>query len=234
MKEKIAIVYLGLSRFEKIGKANHRELIDKLKELWDVVEYNFIQPNLDRSSCPFPSNDTGAARIQVWDFYTALDLIKEKIIIKLRSDIWFSKSSINAVISEVNLITNRKQDISYMGCDSSFNFSEKYVKMPTKKGKVLDLVIIVNKDKIRKKEEALQDLQQGKLAHLRSGNSTFKVLITPQAISTKVFCQIYIIRKEVDILNDWTIGWNFLEYYLADTVVEAKQWWANNKDKQWL
>ena len=69
---------------------------------------------------------------------------------------------------------------------------------------------------------------------MRSGNSTFKVLITPQAISTKVFCQIYIIRKEVDILNDCTIGWNFLEYYLADTVVEAKQWWANNKDKQWL
>ena len=234
MKQKIAIVYIGLPRFKEFGSDNHRHLLNKLNERWDVVEYDFLQPKLDRVDCPFPPNDTGAARIQVWDFYKALDSVNEKIVIKLRSDIWFSQSSIDVVIAEINLVINRKQDISYMGCDSSFNFSEKYVKMPTKKGKVLDLVIIVNRDKIRKKELVLQDLQQGKLAHLKSGNSTFKVLTTPQTISTKVFCQIYIIRKETDTLNDWTMGWNFLEYYLADTVIEAKQWWTNNKDKQWL
>ncbi len=234
MKPKIAIVYIGLSRFEEMGRENHKLLINKLKENWTVVEYNFIQPRLDRSNCPFPSNDTGAARIQVWDFYTALDSVQENIVIKLRSDIWFSQSSIGAVMAELNLIARGKQHISYMGCDSSYNFSEKYVKDLTKKGKVLDLVIIVNKNKIRKKEVALLDLQKGKLAHLRSGNSTFKVLTTPRTVLSKVFCQIYIIRKEPEILNDWTVGWNFLDYYLADTVVEAKNWWENNKDKQWL
>ena len=234
MKEKIAIVYLGLPRFEELGKANHKILINKLKEYWDVVEYDFLQPKLDRSDCPFPENDTGAARIQVWDFYTALGLIQENVVLKLRSDIWFSQSSIDAVVAELSLISCGKQDISYMGCDSSYNFSEKYIKVPAKKGKILDLVIIVNKNKIRKKEVALQDLQQGKLAHLRSGNSTFKVLTTPYSISSKVFCQIYIIRKETEILNDWLMGWNFLDYYLADTVIEAKKWWGDNKDKLWL
>ena len=234
MKHKIAIVYIGLPRFKELGFNNHRHLLDKLKERWDVVEYDFLQPKLDRSDCPFPANDTGAARIQIWDFYKALDLVKEKIVVKLRSDIWFSQSSINAIISEINLIVSGEQDISYMGCDSSFNFSEKYVKMPIKKGKVLDLVVIVNRDKIRKKEIALQDLQQGKLAHLRSGNSTFKVLTTPQAISVKVFCQIYIIRKDLENATDWQVGWDFLNYYTPDSVVDAINWWVANQDKEWL
>lgn len=234
MKQKIAIVYIGQPRFENIGKNNHKQLIDKLNERWEVVEYNFLQPILDRSDCPFPENDTGAARIQVWDFYKTLDLVEEKIIIKLRSDIWFAQSSINVVITELNLVVSGKQDISYMGCDSSYNFSEKYVKMPTKKGKILDLVIIANKNKIRKKEIALANLQEGKLAHLRSGNSTFKVLTTPQTISAKVFCQIYIIRKETDSPNDWIMGWNFLEHYLPETVDDAKTWWNCNKDSLWL
>jgi lipopolysaccharide export system permease protein len=69
MKQKIAIVYIGLPRFKELGSNNHRHLLNKLNERWDVVEYDFLQPKLDRVDCPFPPNDTGAARIQVWDFY---------------------------------------------------------------------------------------------------------------------------------------------------------------------
>lgn len=233
-QRRIALLYIGMPRFKDIGKSNHKLLIDALQQKWPVVEYDYLQPNLDRSLCPFPANDTGAARIQIWDFYESLQYVNEQIVIKLRSDIWFSKSSIDAVIKEIELIISGKQDISYLGCDTSNNFSEKYFKIPTKKGKILDLVIIVNKDKIKKKDQALTELQTGKLAHLRSGNSTWKVLTTPWTVSYKVFCQIYIIRKDQVELNDWTMGYHYIDYYLPDTVQQAKQWWLNNKEQVWL
>ena len=105
MKTKVALFYIGLVRFEKLGKENHKKLIDILTEAYDLKIYDFTLPNIDRTDCTF--EDSG--RIQVYDFYTALDQIEEDIVIKFRTDIWLTDSVIDPILTELNLIVNYEQ-----------------------------------------------------------------------------------------------------------------------------
>ena len=230
----IGIFYIGLPRFEEMGKKNHQALIDRLKQDNEIVVYDFLQPKLDRSTCPFPPNDTGGARLQVWDFYTALDAIKETYVLKIRSDIWFSKSAIETTAKEVTRIVNGESDVSFMGCETRYFYNQTAHCRPVGKNKIIEVAIIANKNKIKPKDIALKELQIGKLANLKSGNSTFKVLKMPGSAAFEINCHIYTIRKDLENATDWQVGWDFLNYYTPDSVVDATNWWLANQDKEWL
>jgi len=236
MKQKIAIVYIGLPRFEETSRINHEKLIARLNQHWQVIEYDFSQPKLDRSTCPFPSNDIGAAKIQVWDFYKAVEQVQEQFIIKIRKDVWFTNSSINVMVEEVANIVSGQQDISFCGMgllgsppnrDLKENplWKETYFKYPhSVLNKVLDWVIICNKEKLRNSEESLAALHVGKMSKYKSANSTYNLICSRHCKPYVVACQIYLIRDNYqDYPTDWQVGQDMLKKMPHDPVLH--NWW---------
>ena len=91
----IGFVYTGERRFENIGRENHKLLFNALSEFTAFNIYDECKD--DRSNDDF----TISAPNQIWDFYKALPKVKEQIVIRMRTDIWFAKSSIPHVINEI-------------------------------------------------------------------------------------------------------------------------------------
>ncbi len=186
----IALFYIGQSRYADIGRSNHEKLLEKLRKNFNVVVYNFTQPILDRAKCPFPENDTGAARIQIWDFYESLKIISERYVIKIRTDVWLTDSGIEVLIEELNDIIAGKQRISYLGMETKNYYKEIKLKLPVGKGKIVEYIVIADKNYIKNDENSMYELQNGKLSRLRSGNSTWKVIRNSHDIAFTTFCQI--------------------------------------------
>jgi hypothetical protein len=219
MKTKVALFYIGQVRFDQLGKENHKKLIDILSEVYDLKIYDFTLPNIDRTNCTF--EDSG--RIQVYDFYTALDQIEEDIVIKFRTDIWLTDSVIDPILRELNLIVSGDQDLSYMGMalisgNNEFDSAEYYSYSYRKTGKILDWIIIANRCKLTKKEDAFIHITEGKyIKTAGGGNHTYRVLKTPETNTVIVCCQIYLIRKEYDSYpTDVQVGIDMIELTLPN------------------
>jgi hypothetical protein len=237
MKEKLAIFYIGLPRYETIGKQNHQQLIEALKTHWDIVEYNFCFPNIDRSSYPFTEHKKwGHGQTQVWDFYTALDSIRETFVLKMRTDVWLAKSSIEYVSNELLNVQNSSKDLIYFGTDErspDLHMQRAHYDIP--KAKVLDLIIAANKTKISSKEDAFVKLSQVKSKN--NGNASYTVLIHNPQKTNVVPLKICPIRKEYSnypttkqVFLDW-VDWfpeddyNALNYkrWLTDQLEEFEE-----------
>jgi hypothetical protein len=232
----IGLVYIGQNRFPEISKINHELLIQRLSKKWVVTVYDFSQPNLDRSDCPFPEDDKGAARLQVWDFYKAVEQVQEQFIIKVRKDVWFTPSSIDVIVEEIESIINEEHDISFCGMGLLGNppdrdleenplWKETYFKYPyLVTDKVLDWVIICNKEKLNDAKLSLAALQVGKMSRYESANSTYKLICSRSCKPRVVACQLYLIRNEYqDYPVDWQVGWDMLSRMKFD--YELYKWW---------
>jgi len=197
----VAILYIGHPRFKDLSMPNHKKLIDAISTKFKVTIYDFTQPILDRSECPF----TSSGGIQLWDFYTSIDKIKEDVIIKIRTDLFFTDSSIIHIISELKKIVDNQIDVSFLGLgllsehvDSEVYKQEYYSYTYHKSGKVLDWIVIVNKKYISTKEIVFKDLTTGKSSRNGSGNYTWKLivnLVKPPVRSNVVSCHTALIRK---------------------------------------
>ena len=98
----IGIFYIGEPRFKEIGMANHEKLFSKLRENWPIAVYDYTWNKAWPRNCP--SDLAGV--IQVWDFYKALNLVPEKYIIKMRTDVWLSDAAVDAIAKEMSMIVN--------------------------------------------------------------------------------------------------------------------------------
>jgi hypothetical protein len=194
----VAILYIGHSRFKDLSLLNHKKLIDAISTKFKVTIYNFTQPILDRSECLF----TSSGGIQLWDFYTSIDKIKEDVIIKIRTDLFFTDSSITAIISELTQIAYYQIDVSFLGLgllsehfDSNIYEEKFYSYSYRKNGKVLDWIVIVNKKFISTKEIVFEDLTTGKSSRNGSGNYTWKLIVKSPLDTNVVCCHTALIRK---------------------------------------
>ena len=224
MKEKLAIFYIGLPRYENIGKQNHQQLIEALKTHWDIVEYNFCFPNIDRSLHPFTEHKKwGNGQTQVWDFYTAIENIEEQFVLKMRTDVWLARSSIKYFSNELLNLQNNTKDLIYFGTDErspDFNIHRPYYSLP--KGKVLDIIVAANKTKINSKDDAFIRLDDIKSKN--NGNATYSVLIKYSERTAVVPLKICLIRKE------------YLEYPTSKQVFfDWADWFRSfSKDDPWI
>ena len=194
----VAILYIGHPRFKDLSVLNHKKLIDAISIKFKVIIYDFTQPILDRSECPFISS----GGIQLWDFYTSVDEIKEDVIIKIRTDLFFTDSSIIAIISELTQIAYNQIDVSFLGLgllsehfDSGVYKEEFYSYTYQKTGKVLDWIIIVDKKFISTKEAVFEDLTTGKSSRNGGGNYTWKLIVKSPLDTNIVCCHTALIRK---------------------------------------
>lgn len=221
MKLTVALFYIGQRRYQETSKTNHLQFLNLLKENYEVILYDFIKDSPDLE-CPY---DTSGG-VQVWDFYKALDLINERFVIKLRTDVWFTDTSMQATISEIRDVVNGNKDVCFIGSDIAFHYKETHMSVNVAtENKIQDFVIIADKQKIKNKKEVMTILSTSK--KLKSGNKTFKNLIIDPTRAFTVRCQMYLIRQEHVNPSDWEIAWDFVNRYRE--VDEAKKWFLSQK-----
>ena len=215
----IAVVYIGQRKFDKTSTANHQTLIELLKTQHTVNIYDFTRPG--------PSTDgpfTSSGGVQVWDFLQAVKSVDEDIIIKLRTDLWFTRNSMAVVASELNEIVNGNNDVAFMGVDFTNHYDKLHNRIDATNKKVTDFAIISRRSSLDTEESIVTRLNGPK--H-KSGNVMFKYILAPEARAVSISCQMYLLRKDYDTPDNWQIYHDWTsEYYKSET---AQQWVANNK-----
>ena len=215
----IAVVYIGQRKFDKTSTANHQVLIELLKTQHTVNVYDFTRPG---PSTDGPFSSSGG--VQVWDFLQAVKSVDEDIVIKLRTDLWFTRNSMSVVLSELNEIINGNTDVAFMGVDFTNHYDKLHERNDATNKKVTDFAIIVRRSSLDVEESIVTRLNGPK--H-KSGNVMFKYILAPEARAVNVSCQMYLLRKDYDAPSNWQIysDWTS-EYYKSET---AQQWVANNR-----
>jgi hypothetical protein len=215
----IAVVYIGQRKFDNTSTANHQALIELLKTQHVVNVYDFTRQG--------PSTDgpfTSSGGVQVWDFLQAVKSVKEDIIIKLRTDLWFTINSMSVVLSELNEIVNGNNDVAFMGVDFTNHYDKLHERSDATNKKVTDFAIIARRSSLDTEESIVTRLNGPK--H-KSGNVMFKYILAPDARAVNISCQMYLLRKDYDTPDNWQIysDWTS-EYYKSES---AQQWVANNR-----
>jgi hypothetical protein len=215
----IAVVYIGQRKFDNTSTDNHRALIELLKTQHAVNVYDFTRQG--------PSTDgpfTSSGGVQVWDFLQAAKSVKEDIIIKLRTDLWFTTNSMSVVLSELNEIVNGSNDVAFMGVDFTNHYDKLHERSDATNKKVTDFAIIARRSSLDTEESIVTRLNGPK--H-KSGNVMFKYILASDARAVNISCQMYLLRKDYDTPDNWQIysDWTS-EYYKSES---AQQWVANNR-----
>ena len=209
---EIAFVYTGERRFEKIGKENHRHLFQTLSEFtsFKIIDKCKKDRNNDEFNLSGPN--------QIWDFYKAIDDVKEDIIIRMRTDVWFTPSSVPHIVNEILATKNGNQHFSLIGSELFNHYNVEYktydlpdIRIPAKSHvKTADFMCIVNKNNLRDKQEIYNELKNEKS---KSGNRLWqKIRKTTGQYS---FGQIYLLRDNFrkENLNDNYIAYQFSKHY---------------------
>jgi hypothetical protein len=215
----ISVVYIGQRKFDKTSRANHSKLFELLKIKYEINVYDFTRSGLSTTG-PFQSS----GGVQVWDFLQAVKQVKEDIIIKLRTDTWFTNSSMPVILNELDEIVNNNNDVAFMGVDFTNHYNKLHERTDATNKKVTDFAIIARRSSLDTEESIVTRLNGPK--H-KSGNVMFKYILAPDARAVSVSCQMYLLRKDYDTPSNWQIysDWTS-EYYKSEA---AQQWVANNK-----
>ena len=210
---EIAFVYTGERRFENIGKKdNHLHLYQSLSEFTSFKIIDKCKSN--RQGDEFVLSGPN----QIWDFYKSIDDVKEDIIVRMRTDIWFAKSSIPHIVNEILATKNGNQSFSLLGSELFEHYNCEYktydlpdIRIPSKSHvKTADFMCIVNRNNLRDKQEIYNELKNEKS---KSGNRLWqRVRKTTGKYS---FGQIYLIRDNFkkENLNDNYIAHEFSKKY---------------------
>ena len=216
----IAVVYIGQQKFDTTSRTNHERLFELLRTKHKINAYNFTRPGPSTQG-PFQSS----GGVQVWDFLQALKQTQEDIVIKLRTDTWFTQSAMPVIMSELDAIVNNNNDVAFMGVDFTNHYDKIHERIDASTTKkVTDFVVIAKRSRLDTEESIITRLNGPK--H-KSGNVMFKYILAPDARAVSVSCQMYLIRKDYDTPDNWQVysDWTS-EYYKSET---AQQWVANNK-----
>jgi len=221
-KMTVGIFYTGLSRFRNVSLKNHQELFDRL----DCKIYDFTTDT--RNDCPFDVNNLAQrGNLQVWDFVTAITQVKEDIVVRLRTDLWITSSAADAIIEEIEKVSQGIIDVSFISF-SHKKRNEEYFVTPVGSNGVGDFVIIVNKNKINSPEVILKNIQK---ENIKSGNWAFYNIINNQTKANNVASRLFLIRKEYEDINEWDVGLDYMNSASSSKRKQSLEWYLSTKEK---
>ena len=243
MADSIAIFYTGDVRGnQEIAKQNHQKLFDRLKNIVPFTIYRFTKDDPERGDCPFEEGipDTiyrrgAGGAIQVWDFVRGVQRTTEPFVMRLRTDVWFTDSSIDAICNEVVDMLAGRTDIAYFGSDWVNNFAGvinvklevTFIDTPG----VQDFTIMARRDKLKSFNEVVSMLHELPPKKRRPGNRIFRYIIpytagpdTTYTQSAKVFrilCHLWLIRQNYNTMpEDMTVCKDYIQSYILDEKTE--------------
>ena len=253
----LAIFYTGDVRHNQdIANINHQKLFDRLKEIIPITIYRFTKDDPHRGQCPYDPlphikdpdivyrRGFGGA-VQVWDFLRGVERTTEPFVMKLRTDLWFTASSIDCICYEVKEMLEGRSDISYFGSDwINENAGAKNNRLPVhidSDNVIQDFVVIANRDKLKSKDQCLSDIDGLNPNKRRSGNKVFRFIIptTHQGVDGNItriqhaqvyrtLCQIWLIRKHY---TGYPLDIEVCKHYIQSYIFDEK---AKGGKKQFI
>lgn len=236
----LAIFYTGDVRHNQDNAAiNHQKLFDRIKELTPYKIYSFTRNDPDRGFCPYdeanqPDNayrrGQGGA-IQVWDFLRGVQRTTEPLVLRLRTDIWFTESSIDCICFELKEMLENRSDIAYFGSDwvnkVAGAVNERLSVHIDADAVIQDFAILARRSKLKDFDTTINDLDSLNPNKRRSGNKTFRYIIPlafgapgfreQLAIVHRVLCQIWLVRKTYKYYpSDNEVCKDYIQSYIAD------------------
>jgi hypothetical protein len=214
----IAVCYIGDVRVNQvIIQKNHKKFLDRLSTILPVNIYRFTRTDPERGICPYDEvqaiDDTIYRRglggaVQVWDFMRSVDCTKESIVMKLRTDLWFTDTSIDVICNEVKEILQGNTDIAYFGSDWSpencGTINNKIEVLLNNTPVVEDLIVLAKRDKLRSFNDVISHINKTSISSQRSGNKSFKliiphlekegVVVEQYSKSYRILCQLWVMR----------------------------------------
>jgi len=235
MAATLGVFYTGEERFREQTQANHKQVLDLISKQHRTQVYWFTQPDFDRTACPYYETERfRSGGIQIWDFVNAAQRLEEPVIIKMRTDVWFAKSSINVVLEMISRVMSKGFDLVYLGSELYENFDAICNIESANIDKIQDFVIIARKDAINNLSESVDRYMHMKPN--KSGNKVFQALIKKPEKSITVRCQMYLMRKIPEKLIDGEVAYGFVERYLLGKNFNDKviDYFTRNKNSEFM
>ena len=239
----IAVFYTGDVRHNQdIAAANHKLLIDRLRELGEVNVYRFTRDDPERGQCPYdppleqadPDNiyrrGFGGA-VQVWDFMRGVERTTEDIVIRLRTDLWFTESSVKVICDEIQLLLNNETDVAYFGSDwLNEAVGMINLKLPVNihsDHHVQDFVIAARRDGLKDFNTVVTDISLLNPNKRRSGNKLFRYILKMDGLDQvsqahRILCRIWLIRQNYEQYpEDNIVVRDYIQSYIVDDKAKA-------------
>jgi len=236
----IGIAYIGERRFHNTSKNNHEEFFKLLRNKYEINIYDFskderlnvgsfedrFRSNSSKADCPY----TTSGAIQLWDFMQAREKMPQEIIVKMRTDLWFTRSSMQVILKELDEIVNNNNDVAFMGLDFLNHCSAEYFRdNALGQKKTPDFFIIARKSILASDQEISALITApGKQ---KSGNMMYRYILgLPPKDNTRaqiVSCQMYLLRKDYQEPSNWQVYSDWTnEYHKSE---QSQKWVAENK-----
>ena len=222
-----AIVYVGADRFNEIGLPNHESIIKKIQNIIPTQVYSFTHSYPQRGQCPW--QESGAA--QVWDFIESANRVSEDLIIKFRPDLWFTESSEQALLQQLQTILDDQVDAAFMGSNWRDYLGHENTVLPSHQCATLqDFVVMVRRSMLMTRQTAYQSLATAGGGKRACGTKVFKSVLQPYARANNVYCQIYLVRKTYDKVDPWQVGLDYIMSYKKQwKMPNALPWYMSTK-----
>lgn len=213
--DNVSIVYTGHARFASVTEHNHRQMIDRIRSVLPTEVYHMTTDQVDQSDNPW-REVSGAS--QVWQFVNACAQVYESIVIKFRTDLWFTPMSMNVVQHELEEILLDRQDAAFLGSNWNEFLGHEHTRLRVKTLEtVQDFVVMARRSSLRDPRDILDDLNHTLPGKLKCGTKVFDYVLDAQARAHNVMCQIWLCRQHYLSPNHYTVGKDYVLSY-------KKQW----------
>ena len=242
----ISVFYTGDRRHNpKIAEENHGKFFDKLRLLDEVEIHYFTKDYINRGVCPFDEGgpDVKLRRgqggaVQVWDFCQSVDRVSGDVIIRLRTDIWFTESSIKHIINHVTDILNDQRDIVFFGSDLvNDNQGKEHEVIEIDRydpARIQDFIVVARRKNLVPSATVIKGLLSTSPKKVRSGNKTFRTIVPEGSRAATVLCHLWLVRKHYDTMptNHQVCGDYIYSYVedgknVNDILAPAIDWWKS-------
>lgn len=213
---QISIIYTGLPRFPGETKNNHAQMIDRIRRR-APTEVQMYTSNLVSQTNNLWAEVSGGT--QVWQFMNAVDQAPGTIIIKFRTDLWFTPAAMDAVMIELDEILEGKQDAAFMGSNWADYLGHDHTRLNSDDcATVQDFVVMARRSSLRSSSDVYTDLARVGMSKLQCGTKVFKSILQPGSDATNAQCQIWLCRKPyVHEPSHYQVGLDYILSY-------PKQW----------
>ena len=192
----LAIVYTGQPRYPNVTKHNHRILIDRIQSIIPATVYQHTTDVADQTGNLWRNLSGGS---QVWQFMNAVSYTTEPIIMKFRTDLWFTPLAMDAVIFELKEIIEGYQDAAFMGSNWAEYLGHEHTRINADRSPVVqDFVVMAKRSELRPNEDVYNDLKFAGSSKLQCGTKVFKSILIPGSEAHNVMCQLWLCRGYYD------------------------------------
>lgn len=207
------VFYIGENRFRDRTQENHAWMLAQLESRFGRIStHDFLQPGFDRSDCPVTGDAGSAGGLQVWDFMKVAQKLSAACIMKLRTDVWFSRSSLTPVSRAIERCISGATDVSYLGANVKQGLENPDDNKPAyHEKKVPDFVIVARRSAVLDIDRVRSHLQAAK--DVSSGNRVFKIITPDLTRSETTWCRILLVRRSNTFSRDWNIACDFVKSY---------------------